>query len=262
MTSLTDITHLIIDMDGVLYRGDEPLPGLHDFFAFMRRRPIPFILATNNSTRTPEQYVEKLARMGVEIFSEEVLTSGQTLARILAQEYPSGTRIHVFGMPALRQVMVQAGFVLADEDVKVVAASLDKELTYDKLKRAALLIQDGAHFVATNLDPNLPTEEGFLPGTGSLIAALETATGVKPTATGKPEPVMFNIAMEQMGAKSETTAMIGDRLDTDILGAQQAGLTSIFVLSGSSTRAEAEAYQPDFIFEGIAELVEAWQSLL
>ena len=244
MTSLTDITHLIIDMDGVLYRGDEPLPGLHDFFAFMRRRPIPFMLATNNSTRTPEQYVEKLARMGVEIFPEEVLTSGQTLARILVQEYPSGTRIHVFGMAALRQVMVQQGFVLADEEVKVVAASLDKDLTYDKLKRAALLIQDGAHFVATNLDPNLPTEEGFLPGTGSLIAALETATGVKPMATGKPESAMFNLAMAQMGAKPETTAMIGDRLETDILGAQRAGLTSIFVLSGSSTRLKPRPISP------------------
>ncbi len=262
MSNLTDITHLIIDMDGVLYRGDEPLPRLHDFFAFMRRQPIPFILATNNSTRTQQQYVEKMARLGVQIFPEEVLTSGLTVARVLAHEYPAGTRVHVFGMASLKQAIADQGFELVDEDAKIVVASLDRDITYEKCKRAALLILDGARFVATNLDPNVPTEEGLLPGTGSMIALLETATGVKPTAAGKPEAAMFEIAMELMGAKPETTAMIGDRLDTDILGAQRAGLTSILVLSGSSSREEAEAYQPDLIFEDIAELLQVWQSQL
>jgi len=261
MTDLTSITHLIIDMDGVLYRGDEPLPRLHDFFAFMRQKPIPFILATNNSTRTSQQYVDKLERMGVQISPEEVLTSGQTLARILAREYPAGTRVHVFGMQALRDAIAEEGFVLADEDVDLVVASMDREVTYNKLKRAALLIHGGARFYATNLDPTVPTEAGLAPGTGSLIATLETATAVTPTATGKPEPAMFNLAMEQMGAKPETTAMIGDRLDTDILGAQRAGLTSIFVLSGSNTRSEATEFNPDFIFEDIADLLNTWQSL-
>jgi len=261
MTNLANITHLVIDMDGVLYRGDEPLPRLHDFFAFMRQKPIPFILATNNSTRTAQQYVDKLARMGVEISPDEVLSSGQTLARFLAGEYPAGTRVHVFGMQALKDVMTQEGFVVADEDVDLVVASMDKEVTYDKLKRAALLIRGGARFYATNLDPTVPTEEGMAPGTGSLIMAIQTATAVVPTATGKPESAMFNLAMAQMGAKPETTAMIGDRLDTDILGAQRAGLTSIFVLSGSNTRTEAEAFNPDFIFEDIADLLNTWQSL-
>lgn len=261
MTDLTNITHLVIDMDGVLYRGDEPLPRLHDFFAFMRQRPIPFILATNNSTRTAQQYVDKLARMGVEISPDEVLSSGQTLARFLAGKYSKGTRVHVFGMQALKDVMAQEGFVVADEDVDLVVVSMDKEVTYDKLKRAALLIRGGARFYATNLDPTVPTEEGMAPGTGSLIMALQTATAVTPTATGKPEVAMFNLAMQQMGARPETTAMIGDRLDTDILGAQRAGLTSIFVLSGSNTRTEAEAFNPDFIFEDIADLLNTWQSL-
>lgn len=262
MTNLTDITHLIIDMDGVLYRGDEPLPDLHDFFAFMRRRPIPFILATNNSTRTQQQYAEKMARLGVQVFPEEVLTSGLTVARVLAHEYPAGTRVHVFGMHSLKQAIADQGFELVDEEAEVVVASLDRDITYEKCKRASRLILNGARFIATNLDPNVPTEEGLLPGTGSMIALLETATGVKPTATGKPEPAMFNIAMEQIGAKPETTAMIGDRLDTDILGAQRAGLTSICVLSGSASRPEAEAFGPDFIFENIAELLQVWQSQL
>ena len=262
MTDLSSITHLIIDMDGVLYRGDKPLPRLHDFFAFMRQKPIPFILATNNSTRTPQQYVAKLEQMGVQVAPEEILTSGQTLARVLAREYLAGTRVHVFGTQPLRDAIVEEGFVLADEDVDLVVASMDREVTYEKLKRAALLIRSGARFYATNLDPTVPTEEGLAPGTGSLIMAIQTATAVKPTATGKPEPAMFNLAMGQMGAQPETTAMIGDRLDTDILGAQRTGLTSIFVLSGSSNRAEAEAFEPDFIFADIADLLATWQSIL
>jgi len=151
--------------------------------------------------------------------------------------------------------------VLADEDVALVVASMDRDVTYDKLKRASLLIQGGARFIATNRDPTYPTEEGLLPGTGSMIAALETASGVRPTAIGKPEPTMFQLAMAHMGARPETTAAIGDRLDTDILGGQRAGLTTICVLSGSSNRAEAEAFGPDFIFEDIADLLATWQAL-
>ena len=261
MAKLQDITHLIIDMDGVLYRGNTPLPGLQEFFIFLRERPIPFILATNNSTQTPQQRVQKLARMGVEIFPEEVLNSGQATARALARQYPAGTRVHVFGSDALREAVTEEGFVLADQDVEIVVASMDREVTYEKLKRATLLVRAGARFVATNLDPTQPTEEGLWPGTGSLIAALRTATETEPLVIGKPEPTMFQLAMDQMGARPEATATIGDRLDTDILGGQRAGMITICVLSGSSNRAEAEAFGPDFIFEDIAELLETWQAL-
>jgi 4-nitrophenyl phosphatase len=260
MTTLTDITHLIIDMDGVLYRGDQPLPGLREFFAFLRQKPIPFILATNNSTRTPQEVVDKLARMGAEVLPTEVLTSGQATARLLASEYQPGTRAHVFGMPSLRKAMVEEGFELADKDVAVVVASMDRDITYEKLKRAALLIRGGARFVATNRDPTYPSEEGLIPGTGSMIAALEAASGVEPMAVGKPEPHMFQLAMAEMGAKPETTATIGDRLDTDILGGQRAGLITMCVLSGSTTRAEAEAFGPDFVFEDISQLLSVWES--
>jgi 4-nitrophenyl phosphatase len=165
-------------------------------------------------------------------------------------------------MPSLRAALEAEGFVLADEEVELVIASMDRAVTYEKLKRASLLIQGGARFIATNLDPTNPSEEGLVPGTGTMIMALQTASGVKPKAIGKPEPTMFNLAMAQMDARPETTATIGDRVDTDMLGGRRAGLITICVLSGSSSRAEAEAFGPDFIFEDIADLLSNWQSLL
>src|SRR5512142_1464066 len=158
MESLAKITHLIIDMDGVLWHGDRAMPKLFEFFAFLRERPIPFILATNNSTRTPEEYAQKLERMGVVVSPSEILVSGQATARFLARQYSRGTRVHVFGMASLRRAMMDEGFVLADQDVELVVASQDREVTYEKLKRASLLIRGGARFIATNLDPTVPTE--------------------------------------------------------------------------------------------------------
>ncbi len=259
--ALANISHLIIDMDGVLYRGNQPMPRLREFIPFLRERRIPFILATNNSTRTPQEYVDKLAGMGVAVTPAEILVSGQATARFLAREYPRGTRIHVFGMPALKQALTDEGFVLADEDVELVVASMDREVSFEKLKRATLLIRGGARFIATNLDPTNPSEEGLVPGTGAMIAALAAASEVKPTAIGKPEPTMYQLAMELMGACPETTAAIGDRADTDILGGKRAGLTTICVLSGSSNRDEAAAYGADMIFEDIAHLLETWRRI-
>jgi 4-nitrophenyl phosphatase len=258
LTTLAEITHLVIDMDGVLYRSNEPMPRLQEFFAFLRARPIPFVLATNNSTNTPRQYADKLARMGVDILPSEVLHSGQATAHVIARQHGRGTRVHVFGMPSLREAMQAEGLVLADQDVQVVVGSMDREVTYEKVKRATLLIRGGAHFYATNLDPTVPSPEGLLPGTGCMVAMLGTAAGVKPTVIGKPEPTMFEVAMEQMAARRETTSTIGDRVDTDMLGGRRAGLTTICVLSGASGRAEAESFGVDYIFDDIADLLSAW----
>jgi 4-nitrophenyl phosphatase len=218
MPSLSHIKHLIIDMDGVLYLGDQPMPRLREFFDFLRERRISFILATNNSTRTPQEYVDKLMGMGATVSPDEILVSGQATARYLSREYPRGTRVHVFGMPALKQAMTDEGFVLADDDVQLVVASMDRQVNFEKLKRATLLIRSGARFIATNRDPTNPSEEGLIPGTGAMIVALETASETKAKAIGKPEPTMYQLAMEMMGARPETTAAIGDRVDTDILG--------------------------------------------
>jgi 4-nitrophenyl phosphatase len=263
VTQLRDIKHLVIDMDGVLYRGNEPLPCLPEFIGFLRREGIKFVMATNNSGSTPTQYAAKLAKMGAFVEPSEIMTSGTATAAWLAQRYPPGTRVHVFGEDSLRRAMSDRGFVLADENVAVVAASIDWGVNYEKIKRAAVLIRKGAEFVATNLDPTRPTEEGLVPGTGALIAAIQVGSEVKPTAIGKPEPTMFEMAMAQMEATPETTATLGDRTDTDMEGGKRAGLHTIMVLSGSTTRAEAEAYQAsdglDFIFEDIADLLSNWE---
>lgn len=262
MTDLVDIKHLVIDMDGVLYRGAEPMPRLPEFIRFLRDRGIGFVMATNNSGSTPAQYAAKLAKMGAEVRPEEIMTSGTATATWLAGRYAPGTRVHVFGEDSLRAAMTEAGFVLVDEDAEVVAASIDWGVTYDKIKRAAVLIRRGAAFVATNLDPTRPTEEGLVPGTGALIAAIEVGSGVKPVAIGKPEPTMFEMAMAQMAALPESTATLGDRIDTDMEGGKRAGLRTILVLSGSTDREEAEAYGPDFIFDDIAALLEHWERAL
>ncbi len=260
MPNLHDIKHLVIDMDGVLYRGNDPLPKLPEFFDFLRGHGIGFRLATNNSGSTPQQYAAKLRKMGAEVGPGEIITSGTATARWLADRFPFGTRVHVFGEASLRTAMTEAGFELADEDVAVVAASIDWGVTFDKIKRACLLIRRGALFVATNLDPTRPTEEGLVPGTGALIAAIATGAEVQPIAIGKPEPIMFEQAMAEMGAEPATTATLGDRLDTDMAGGRRAGLRTILVLSGSTARTEAEAYGADHVFENIAELTQAWSA--
>jgi 4-nitrophenyl phosphatase len=262
MDSLAQIRHLILDMDGVLYRGNEPMPRLQEFFAFLRDRSIPFMLVTNNATRTSLERSEQMAVMGVEVLPSEILVSGQAVARYLRREYPKGTRVHVFGMPALVRAMEDEGFITADTEVEVVVASVNRDVTYPKIRRAVDLIRGGARFIATNLDPNIPSESGVLPGSGAMVAMLATASETQPTGVGKPEPIMYELAMAQMAARPETTAAVGDRVATDIVGGKRAGLTTICVLSGASDRAEAEAGNADFIFNDIGDLLDAWRRAL
>jgi 4-nitrophenyl phosphatase len=256
------IRGVIIDMDGVLWRGDVSLPGLVPFFEMLRARSIPFVLATNNSSRAPESYAQKLANMGVpDVLPEQIITSGTAAASYLGMHYPPGTRVHVLGGDGLRQVMTEAGFTLADDDAGVVVVGLDPALTYDKLKRAAFLIRGGASFIATNDDATFPTPEGLAPGAGSLVAALVTATDRQPDAImGKPHAPMYEAALRLLETPPTTTLMIGDRLNTDIEGAQRIRLRTAIVLTGVSTRAEVDAspVKPDGIYADLGALLAAW----
>ena len=260
---LRSITNLIIDMDGVLYRGDEPIAGAKKFFAFLRERPIGFILATNNSTLTAQQYVDKLARMGMEVALSEILTSSQATAMYLETLAPPGTKVYVIGEEGLETAVLETGYIISGDDAEFVVVGMDRRLTYEKLKVAALLIRGGARFIGSNPDTTLPTEEGFIPGNGATLAALEASTGVAPTIIGKPECIIFELALAKMGSSKEDTAVIGDRLDTDVLGGYNAGLTTILVLSGATTRQDVDSapVKPDLIFEDIRHLHEAWLQL-
>ncbi|MEE8389440.1 MAG: HAD-IIA family hydrolase, partial [Anaerolineae bacterium] len=261
---LQAIRHLIVDMDGVLWRGDEPMPGLPEFFAFLRQHSVDFILATNNSSRPPEQYVAKLARFGVEVSVEHVLTSAHATAAYLAGFAPPGTRVYAISEGGVQRALEQHGFVLTDERAAYVVVGWNQSLTWDKLATAALLIHEGAGFIGTNPDVNYPTKRGPVPGNGAQLAALEATTGVAPSVVGKPEPWMYKEAMRRMGARPETTAVVGDRLDTDIAGGVRAGLTTMLVLSGIATEADlaASPIQPDWVGANIEDLVQTWKNQL
>jgi 4-nitrophenyl phosphatase len=258
--SLCDIRHLIIDMDGVLWRGDEPMPNLQAFFDFLRQRDIGFVLATNNSSRTPEQYVKKLARFGVAADSASILTSSQAAAAYLAEQAPPGTHVYVIGKEGVRRALEERGFVLGEKDAAYVVVGWNTDLVWDELATASLLIHRGAGFIGTNPDVNYPTERGPVPGNGAQLAAIQVTTGVAPIVTGKPEPQMYKEAMRRMDANPSTTAVIGDRLDTDLAGGVRLGLTTVLVLSGIATEAELvhSSIKPDVVCADIGELMQIW----
>jgi 4-nitrophenyl phosphatase len=260
--ALREIHALVIDMDGVLWRGDEPLPGLTDFFELLRGRPISFKMATNNASKSPRQYVDKLASMGVQVSTDEILTSAVVTAQHIAALAP-GASVYAIG-DGTRQAVLDHGLQLSSgEQADFVAVGWDPKLTYKELSEATLLIYAGAKFIGTNPDRTLPTERGLLPGNGAILACLQAATGVEPFIIGKPERAMFDTALKAMGIDAAHTAVLGDRLETDILGGQNAGLRTIFVLTGANDEADLAAgpVKPGWVFEGIQELTQIWSAL-
>ena len=262
MIRFSNIQNLIIDMDGVLWRGEQPLPRLPEFFDTLRELGVQFVLATNNASRTGNQYVQRLLRFGAAVNEDEVLTSPQATAAWLAANAPTA-RIFTIGEQGLNSELTRAGLkVLQPEDAQQathVVVGIDREMNYGKLVEACLAIRAGATFVGTNPDVTFPSERGIVPGNGATLAALEVSTGVKPIIIGKPQPEMMVQALARMGGDASNTAVLGDRLDTDILAGRNAGLPTILVLTGVSGRDEAETgpIRPDFIFKDIGEVADA-----
>ncbi len=262
---LTQLRSLIIDMDGVLYRLNTPLAGAAEFLQFLRQRHKRFLLVTNNSTLTVAQYVDKLAGMGIAASEDDILTSAEATAQYLAGVAPPGTRVYVIGEHGIRVALEKRGFVLADDtNVAYVVAALDRQLTYEKLRIASLAIRGGAQFIGTNPDKTLPTEAGLIPGAKAILAALEVATATPPLIIGKPEPAMLQLALQKLRAEPETTAIIGDGLETDVPGGHRLGLMTILVLSGVTAPEQLarSALQPDLVYPDIAALHQAWAQSL
>jgi len=272
MEPFTNIQALIIDMDGVLWHGDQPMPGLTDFFQTLRAQQIRFILATNNASLTQEQYVNKLAKMGVEVSHDEILTSSMATALYLSQHHnPAESRVFVIGEDGAKQPLLDHGFTLTDlyelNDDKdnpnmgahIVVCGKDSTLTWDKLATATLNIRAGAQFIGTNADTTLPTERGLTHGNGAILAALQAATGVKPIIIGKPEPIIYQQALALLGVDPALTVAIGDRLETDILGAVRTGIRSLMVLSGVSSEEDFKTtdYQPTWVMPDIRAVTQA-----
>jgi 4-nitrophenyl phosphatase len=262
--TLRNLRYLIVDMDGVLYRGGEVIPGTGPFLEFLREQGIGFVLATNNATRTPQQFKDKLAGMGVTVGVDEILTSALATAEYLAGIAPPGTRIFVVGQDGLRTALQEAGFVLVEDDAEYVVVGMDFHVCYERLRDATLQIRSGAQFIGTNPDRTFPSELGIVPGAGSLQAFLEAATGTAPTIIGKPETAMMEQAMTLMDAQPASTGVLGDRLETDILAGKRAGMLTLLVLSGVTDRAQLaqSEIQPDLVFQDIAHLHAVWQEAL
>lgn len=258
---LSQIRYLLADMDGVLYRGEEPLPGAARFVRWLERRGIGLLYITNNSTRTPQQYVEKLAGMGITARPGQILTSALATRAYLEERAPRGTLVYLIGMEGLRQALLGDGYFVPEKRAPdYVVVGWDRELTYDKLRLATLAIRGGARFIGTNPDRTFPSPEGIIPGAGAILAALEAATDLQPTVIGKPARWMMEEGMKRLGAAPTQTAVLGDRLETDILGGNRLGLVTLMVLTGVHGREEiaASPIEPAAVFEDLEELQLIW----
>jgi 4-nitrophenyl phosphatase len=254
---LSNIRALIIDMDGVLWRGNDPIGDLPSIFNQFNDRGWKIVLATNNATRTIEQYVQRMQSFGVELQPWQIVNSAVTAAHYLYLRYPQGGPVYVIGEQGLIQALAEHDFYSSEENALAVVVGMDRGLTYEKLRRATLFIREGVPFIATNPDRTFPTPEGLIPGAGSILAALEAASYVQPIITGKPAPEMYLIAMERLGTTTKETLVIGDRPETDIAGAQALGCRTALVLSGVVTLEEAHMWQPepDIIIPDLASIL-------
>jgi len=247
----------LIDMDGVIYRGSHLIPGADRFVQSLLASNTPFLFLTNNSQRTRRDVQIRLKRMGIHVGESHIFTCAMATARFLARQKPHGTA-YVIGEGGLLQALHENGYAIVDHDPDYVVVGEGRTFTMEMVETAVRMIDKGAKLLATNLDPNCPTAHGPRPGCGAIVAMLEIATGIKAFSVGKPSPVMMRAARNQLGLETEQTIMIGDTMETDIVGAVQMGYRSVLVLSGG-TRLEdlgRYAFRPDFVADSVADLCD------
>jgi NagD protein len=247
----------LIDMDGVIYRGNELIPGADAFVGRLLERGIPFLFLTNNSQRTRRDVATKLRRMGIDAQDEHIFTCAMATARFLAWQKPGGTA-YVIGEGGLLQALHQNGYAIVDQQPDYVVVGEGRAFNFEMVETAVRMIIGGAKLIATNMDPNCPTAHGLRPGCGAIVSMLETATGIKAFSVGKPSPIMVRAARKELGLEAAQTTMIGDTMETDILGGVQMGYRTVLVLSGGTRREDLSrfAYRPDVVVDSIADLCD------
>lgn len=255
------IKSLIIDMDGVIWKADAPIGDLARTFNRVRERGLRFVFATNNSTRTSDQYTARLKEFGVEVEPWQIVTSSHAAAHAVTRKFPPGTRIFMIGEDGLRVAFEEKGFeILPVEDAsraEAVVMGIDRNVTFQKLAEATLLVRRGVPFYATNPDKTFPTPRGEIPGAGAWYSIIVTASDVQPVVAGKPYPFLMELSLEKLGTASRESLVVGDRLETDIAAGQAVGCPTALVLSGVSTLEQADLWRPkiDFIARDLAELI-------
>ena len=254
--------HFIIDLDGVVYIGEKPTDGAVETLATLRRLGKAVIFLTNDPRSSCQEYADKLNRMGIPASPQDIITSGMAIAHYLTKHYNlNHKKAYVVGSQALKEEIKQIGLMLTQGDEAkrsdFVIVGGHQGFNYEEMKLATLAIRNGAHFFATNRDPVFPTPEGLVPATGAILASIEYATGKKATIVGKPEVIIFEVAKKFLSSH-ERVAIVGDRLDTDILGGKRAGITTIFTLSGSIDQDELSKSDiiPDYVINDLKDLLK------
>ena len=253
MTNTRPVETWLTDMDGVLVHEETPIPGAAEFLEALKRRGRPFLVLTNNSIFTPRDLRARLLRAGIDVPEESIWTSALATAQFLDDQRPGGSA-YVVGETGLTTALHEVGYT--NNDVDVVLGET-RTYSFEAITRAIRLIESGARFIATNPDPSGPSPAGTLPATGAVASLITTATGQQPYYVGKPNSLMMRSALNRLEAHSETTVMIGDRMDTDIVSGLEAGLRTILVLTGSTPRSVIDSfpYQATRIVDSIADVV-------
>src|SRR5689334_9983 len=255
VTETRPVETWLTDMDGVLVHEEDPIPGAKEFIEALKRAGTPFLVLTNNSIFTPRDLRVRLLRSGIDVPEEAIWTSALATAQFLDDQRPGGSA-YVVGEAGLTTALHDVGYVMTDRDPDYVVLGETRTYSFEAITRAIRLIEKGARFIATNPDPSGPSPYGTLPATGSVAALISTATGRQPYYIGKPNPLMMRSALNRLDAHSETTVMVGDRMDTDIIRGLEAGLRTVLVLTGSTSREQVEhfPYRPSRIVDSIADL--------
>lgn len=245
----------ICDMDGVIYHGNKLLPGVEAFMAWIKKEQKKFLFLTNSSERAPRELQEKLKRLGLDVPKEHFYTSALATAAFIANQSPNCTA-YVIGETGLINALYDAGISMNDVNPDYVIVGESRNYTYENILRAVKFVQQGARLIGTNPDVTGPTEQGLIPSTGALISPIEQATDNRAYFVGKPNPLIMRSALKRLGCQREETAIIGDRMDTDIIAGVESEISTILVLSGCSTRDDVKsfAYRPDIILNGVGDI--------